>query len=136
VYFQSFLLPYLLHTLMVDQPTFITQHSGNTSVTITTIRTGQLNDALPEQLSILWDLHIIALGGSSPTFGDIQSLHCLPISVSFAVRRNHFFPNNSFKIALSRDRPATSFFKRIFSFSISLSFLAWVISISPYFRRQ
>ena len=59
--FQPFSAPDPLHTLVIDNPTFISQQSGYSAITVASVSTGQINDPGGQEIFIIGWQFIVSL---------------------------------------------------------------------------
>ena len=63
-YFEPFLAPDALNSLVIDQPALIAQHGSHSPVAVPAVLTGQTHDRCSQDFFIIQYTLIISLGGS------------------------------------------------------------------------
>ncbi len=135
--------PQALHALVIHPPALPPQQCRDPAIAIATILTGQFHNPFHQPRLVVWHMRLTPLCGSRltqnpacPPFRDPELLSNLVDHLASPRRAQKFGYAASFRIALSRDRSATTRFSRAFSFSSSFRRLAWSVRRPPYSFRQ
>jgi hypothetical protein len=62
--FQPFSAPDPLHSLVIDNPTFVSQQRGHPAVSVASVLAGQINDPGGQKIFIIGWAFVVSLGGS------------------------------------------------------------------------
>src|SRR3990172_13038396 len=142
-HFQPFPAPQPIHPFDVHAKSFAPQQRPRSTVAIAWMAPNQLQHPLHQgPLAVAFLGHVSLRGPRLFDHLAGPALRHLPRRLRFfhrllSARRAHHFPRNvSSRICLSRVRSATSFFSRPFSTCSSLSCLASLPFIPPYWFRQ
>ena len=142
-YFQPLATPDALHTLVIDVPALMTKQRGDAPIAVTAILAGKIDNGLRQGIFVIAHDQRAALRRSrlsqrpaSSPLRDSQLLlnmaNRLPASCGA-----EYSPFSAYsRIALSNACSATSFLRRAFSRSRSLSFLPLDTCMPPYAMRQ
>ena len=134
-----------LHPLVVHPPALLPQHGRDPAVAVPAVLASPApticrDRAAARRRAAADCRRCVDAAGPAPDTPDAPrpsvsaSRTC---STAAPLRRAQKFPGAaSFRMALSKDRSATSFFSRAFSCSSSLSRFAWSIRRPPYSLRQ
>jgi len=140
---EAFSTPESLDPFMVHSPAFPTKQRGDPSVSVSTVLRRQIRQTPDQSRLAVRRLRRPSLrrprlpydtaGASLRNVKAILEVFDSPSPL----RRAQKFPwVISLSICLSRESSATSFFRRTFSFSSSLSRFAWSLRTPPYSFRQ